>query len=117
MRLPTPYGPPVHPVFTNHTRDWCRAIFSPSILAYRLGGSGRKGAPKHVLNVAFGSVTPFSVPATFAVYPDRKWYIAPCGDSREIGGSTPNASAVSMITLRGWPPMPVGSALSMNEMG
>ena len=32
-----------------------------------LGGSGRNGAPKQVLKVALGSVTPFSVPATFAV--------------------------------------------------
>ena len=30
------------------------------------------GAPKQVLKVALGSVTPFSVPATFAVYPERK---------------------------------------------
>ena len=67
IRLPTPKEPPVHPVFTSHTRAWCRAILSPSIRAYRLGCSGRNGAPKQVLNVAFGSVTPFSVPATFAV--------------------------------------------------
>ena len=79
--------------------------------------SGRNGAPKQVLNVAFGSVTPFSVPATFAVYPDRKWYIAPSGVSREIGGSTPKASAVSITTFCGCPPCPEGTALSMNEIG
>ena len=67
MRAPVPYGPPVHPVLTSHTRAWCRAIFSPSIAAYRPGGSGRNGAPKHALKVALGSVTPFSVPATLAV--------------------------------------------------
>ena len=61
------------------------------------------GAPKQVLKVAFGSVTPFSVPATLAVYPDRKWYIAAADDSRAIGGRTPNASAVSMMMLRGCP--------------
>src|SRR6266850_7006958 len=92
IRRPTPNGPPVQPVFTSQTRAWCCAILSPSIVAYRLGGSGRNGEPKQVLNVAFGSVTPFSVPATFAVYPDRKWYIAPSGVSLEIGGSTPKAS-------------------------
>ena len=30
------------------------------------------GSPKQVEKVAVGSVTPFSVPATFAVYPDMK---------------------------------------------
>ena len=40
---------------------------SPSCLAYTFGFSGRNGAPKQVLNVALGSVTPFSVPATLAV--------------------------------------------------
>ena len=34
------------------------------------------GAPKQVENVASGSMTPFSVPATLAVYPDKKWNIA-----------------------------------------
>ena len=68
MRLPTPYGPPVQPVFTSHTR----ALVLGDLLAEhasrrRSGCSGRNGAPKQVLNVAFGSVTPFSVPATLAV--------------------------------------------------
>ena len=70
-----------------------------------------------MLNVARGSVTPFSVPATLAVYPDRKWYIAAAGDSRAMGGSTPKASAVSMITLRGWPAWPERTALAMNPIG
>src|SRR5204863_7542246 len=98
---PVPYGPPVHPVFTSQTRAWCFAIRSPSIVAYRLGASGRNGAPKQVLNVAFGSVTPLSVPATLAVYPERKWYNAPSSDRRAMGGMTPKASAVSITTLRG----------------
>jgi hypothetical protein len=31
-----------------------------------------KGSPKQAENVARGSVTPISVPATFAVYPEMK---------------------------------------------
>jgi hypothetical protein len=36
------------------------------------GGCGRNGAPKQVENVGCGSVTPISVPASFAVKPERK---------------------------------------------
>ena len=71
IRVPTPGGPPVQPVFTSHTGTLCRSNRSPSKSAYRFGGSGRNGAAKQVLNVASGSVTPPSVPATFAVYPHR----------------------------------------------
>ena len=36
-----------------------------------------KGAPKQVEKVGCGSLPrPFSVPATLAVKPDRKWYMA-----------------------------------------
>ena len=72
IREPAPTAPPVQPVFTSQTRAPWRVILSPSISAYRPGGNGMNGAPKQVLNVAFGSVTPFSVPASFAVYPERK---------------------------------------------
>ena len=67
MRSPMPYGPPVQPVFTSHTREPCFVSFSPRSREYVSGGSGRNGAPKHTENVASGSVTPRSVPATFAV--------------------------------------------------
>ena len=40
---------------------------SPSISAYTFGLCGRNGAPKQVLNVVCGSVTPTSVPASLAV--------------------------------------------------
>jgi len=60
-----------------------------------------KGAPKQALKVAEGSSTPRSVPATFAVYPLRKWYMAWLALNRATGGSTPKASAVSMITALG----------------
>ena len=56
------------------------------------------GAPKHALKVACGSVMPRSVPATLAVYPEMKWYMACSVVRRAMGGRTPNASAVSMIT-------------------
>ncbi|KPC97612.1 hypothetical protein LR69_04163 [Geobacillus sp. BCO2] len=67
MRLPTPYGPPVQPVLTKKTRTLCSAIFCPSISAYSTAGRGKNGAPKHVENVASGSVTPRSVPASLLV--------------------------------------------------
>jgi hypothetical protein len=37
--------------------------------------------------------------------------------SRAIGGSTPNASAVRRMTVRGWPVIPVGSTLPMKWSG
>ena len=71
------------------------------------------GAPKQALKVACGSVMPRSVPATFAVYPEMKWYIACSGVNLEIGGNTPNASAVRKIMFFGWPAFPVGDAFGM----
>ena len=67
IRSPTPYGPPLQPVFTSQHCTPCCAIFSPRSAAYTLGLSGRNGAPKQAEKVAFGSVTPRSVPATLAV--------------------------------------------------
>jgi hypothetical protein len=64
------------------------------------------GAPKQALNVADGSVTPRSVPATLAVYPEIKWYIACAGVNLAIGGSTPKASAVRNTMFCGCPPLP-----------
>ena len=52
MRLPTPYGPPVNPVFINQTQVPFLAMFCPSSLLYTVGCSGMKGAPKQVENVA-----------------------------------------------------------------
>ena len=75
------------------------------------------GAPKQVEKVACGSVTPISVPATFAVYPDRKWYIACSGVSLAIGGSTPKASAVSMTTFLGTGPRLSSEELGMKSIG
>jgi hypothetical protein len=69
---PVPYGPPVHPVFNNQTSDLCVAIRSRSISAYRIGGRGMNGPPKHAEKFGIGSVTPASVPASFHVYPFRK---------------------------------------------
>jgi hypothetical protein len=67
MRCPVPYAPPLHPVLTSHTFDPCSRSFSPSMRAYLVGCHTRNTAPKQALNVACGSVTPRSVPATLAV--------------------------------------------------
>ncbi len=67
MRFPAPYAPPLQPVFTSHTRDPCSRIFAASSSAYLLGCHTKNGPPKHGENVAWGSVTPISVPATLAV--------------------------------------------------
>ena len=67
IRSPTPYGPPTQPVFSIQTSAWCRLTRSISMSAYRSGGKTRKGAAKQVLKIGSGSVTPRSVPATFAV--------------------------------------------------
>ena len=56
--------PPVHPVLTSQACVPCWAIFSASMDAYFMGCHMRKAPPKQALNVASGSVTPSSVPAT-----------------------------------------------------
>src|SRR3954447_9991018 len=76
-----------------------------------------KAAPKQVLKVAVGSVTPISVPATLAVYPDRKWYIAWSAVRREIGGNTPKASAVRKMMVEGGGPRFFSLVLGMNSIG
>ena len=76
------------------------------------------GAPKQVLKTADGSApSPRSVPATFAVYPERKWYIACSGVSRESGGRTPKASQVRKTTCDGCPARPEGTWLGMKSIG
>src|SRR3954451_15460556 len=117
MRLPVPNAPPLHPVLTSQTRDLCFLIFSASSSAYLLGCQTRNGPPKHGENVADGSLTPTSVPATFAVYPLMKWYIAWDGDSELTGGNTPNASQVRKMTSVGWPAMHGMRALLMKLIG
>src|SRR5207302_2568229 len=113
IRSPTRYGPPVQPVFTSQHCTPCCAIFSPKSEAYTLGARGRNGAPKQVEKVALGSVTPRSVPATLAVYPDRKWYIACAGERRAIGGMIPYASQVRNRICDGCPPTPPGTWFGM----
>src|SRR6185312_3936367 len=55
MRDPTPYAPPLHPVFTSHTCvSLCFVSSSPSSSAYFVGCHTRNTAPKHALNVAWG---------------------------------------------------------------
>ena len=67
IRSPVPYGPPVQPVFTSQTGTSHFARRSTSMSAYSPGWRGMNGAPKQALKVAFGSLTPISVPASLAV--------------------------------------------------
>ena len=67
IRSPVPYGPPVQPVLTSQTGTSQFASRSTSMAAYSPGWRGMNGAPKQAENVAFGSLTPISVPASFAV--------------------------------------------------
>ena len=48
------------------------SIFLTSSSAYFVGCSSRNACPKQAENVGVGSVIPRSVPASFAVNPDRK---------------------------------------------
>merc|ERR1719510_2855640 len=67
QRSPTPYGPPTQPVFTRYAEAPTLSSLAANISAYTYGCQTRNGAPKQAENVAWGSVTPSSVPATFAV--------------------------------------------------
>ena len=75
------------------------------------------GSPNSALNVGTGSTMPCSVPATFAVKPVRKWYMAASGVKRAMGGSTPNASAVRNTTTEGGCPTPSSFAPSIWPTG
>ena len=72
-----------------------------------------KGDPKQALKAAFGSVTPTSVPASFEVKPDTKWYMTSSFSRIDTGGSTPKASAVRRTIVFGEGPrafsMTIGS--------
>ena len=83
------------------------------MLAYPDGSIGMNGSPNNVENVGCGSVIPRSVPASLDVNPVTKWYIAAFSSNLEIGGSTPNASAVKKITTLGIPPTPGICALEI----
>ncbi len=68
IRSPVPYGPPVQPVLTSQTgTSQRRQALDEAGAAYSAGGRGMNGAPKQVENVALGSLTPISVPASLAV--------------------------------------------------
>src|SRR5260370_6146911 len=112
-----PYPPPVQPVLTSHTRASCARILTASNSAYLLGCHTRNGPPKHAENVAVGSFTPISVPATFAVYPLMKWYIAWAGVIKLTGGRKPQASPVRKIISVGCPAVQGMRALWMKSMG
>ena len=77
----------------------------------------KNAPPKQALKVAWGSVIPISVPATFAVYPLMKWYIACAVVRRETGGRTPNASQHSMMMFFGCGPTHGMQAFCMCSTG
>ena len=60
-------------------------------------------------------MTPISVPASFAVNPERKKYSACSRVSLAIGGRIPNASAVRKMTVDGWPARLAGSAFAISS--
>src|SRR5690606_6384674 len=118
IRLPVPSAPPVQPVFTSHTlTSGHSSSFCPRSSAYRVGCSGRNTFPKQAENVVCGSLIPTSVPATFAVYPDKKWYMACAVVSLAIGGSTPNASQVRKKMFLGVSPTDIFLAFLMCDIG
>src|SRR5690606_2873097 len=102
---PIPKGPPVQPVLISHTFTSCSSIFLPKRVAYRVGCKGRNASPKQAEKVACGSSIPTSVPATFAVYPEMKWYMAWLVFNLEMGGKIPKASAVRKNMFLGGFPM------------
>ena len=59
------------------------SIFSISISAYTVGCKGIKGLPKQAEKIGIGSSIPISVPPSFEVYPEIKWYAAWFGESLE----------------------------------
>ena len=68
IRFPVPF----HPVFTRYAFAPFDSIFFTSYSAYFVGCSSRNACPKQAESVGVGSVIPRSVPASFAVNPDRK---------------------------------------------
>ena len=68
IRLPVPF----HPVFTRYAFAPLAFIFLTSSSPYFVGCNSKNACPKHAENVGVGSVIPRSVPASFAVKPDRK---------------------------------------------
>ena len=91
----------------------CSFSFSSRRVAYLVGCRGRNAPPKHAEKVGTGAVIPRSVPATLAVNPEMKWYIAWPVESLATGGRTPNASHVRKMHAFGWPPLPDGSWFGM----
>ena len=68
IRLPVPF----HPVFTRYALAPLFSIFLTNSSAYFVGCNSKNACPKQAENVGVGSVIPRSVPASFAVNPDKK---------------------------------------------
>src|SRR5262249_61973688 len=85
--------PPVQPELTNQQSTLCLEMYSRSRLPYSAGGRGRNGAAKQVENSGCTPTRPFSVPATLAGEPERKWDLAGAGGSFASGGGHPKRPA------------------------
>ena len=70
IRLPVPF----HPVFTRYTLALCSFALPINVLAYMVGCNVRNASPNAGEKEGTGSVIPRSVPASFDVKPERKWY-------------------------------------------
>ena len=71
-RIEILFPEPFHPVLTRYAFAPLICILLTSSSAYLVGCSSRKACPKQAEKVGVGSVIPRSVPASFAVNPDRK---------------------------------------------
>src|SRR5699024_254565 len=105
------------PVLSRMQRALWLCILRARISAYTDAWRDMNGAPKQAENAACGSVIPTSVPASFEVKPDTKWYITLFSSSTDIGGRTPNASAVNKTMVCGCGPRAPRATLGLADSG
>src|SRR5690606_19739707 len=99
---------PLQPVLIIYPAALCSSILltqsSPQFVGCKLKIAFRKQAEK----AGSGCVSARSVPANFAVKPDKKKYLVCSGVNLETGGITPKASAVKKITFFACPAFDTG---------
>ncbi len=113
MRIPLPNAPPVHRI----DQPAVDAMGGDEVAAANCRiskGRGMKGAPKQWRRLPAASFTPFPCPRPWPF--SRKEVIHGLGGGEFCNrGSTPKASAVSMIMFFGWPAWPLAEALAMKS--